>query len=202
MGVLARKAGDIATRSRERSYDTGADGVACCREDDRDCGCRLLCCERGQRVVGDDYIDLESHELICNLDKTLAASVRPTILDRDIAPLRPTYLPQPGDKCRSPLTLRRRRARAQQPDGRQFARLLRVRRERPRHRRAAEQRDEFAPFHCPMPPVLPTERIAHLAGACCAAGFQSRLCRLWVIFVRPTRFRRSRHVRIAPKADK
>src|SRR5262249_12565053 len=39
--------------------------------------------------------------------------------------------------------------------------LLRVRRERPRGRRAAEQRDELAPFHCPMPPVLPTERIAH-----------------------------------------
>jgi hypothetical protein len=78
--------------------------------------------------------------------------------------------------------------------------LLRARRERPRGCRAAEQRDEFAPFHCPMPPVLPTERIAHLAGACCAAGFQSRLCRLWVIFVRPTRFRRSRHVRIATES--
>ena len=26
----------------------------------------------------------------------------------------------------------------------------------------AEQRDELAPFHCPMPSVLPTERIAHL----------------------------------------
>src|SRR5262249_45476574 len=27
--------------------------------------------------------------------------------------------------------------------------------------RAAEQRDERATFHCPMPPVLLTERIAH-----------------------------------------
>jgi hypothetical protein len=26
-------------------------------------------------------------------------------------------------------------------------------------------RDEVAPFHCPMPPVLPTERLAHLGGA-------------------------------------
>src|SRR5262249_23731434 len=32
---------------------------------------------------------------------------------------------------------------------------------------AAEQRDELAPFHCPMPPVLPTERIAHLGTADC-----------------------------------
>src|SRR5262249_6238246 len=32
--------------------------------------------------------------------------------------------------------------------------LLRARRERPRHRRSAEQRYELAPFHCPMPHVL------------------------------------------------
>jgi|SRR5215475_1182080 len=40
--------------------------------------------------------------------------------------------------------------------------LLRARRERPRRSRAAEKRDEVAPFHYPMPPVLPTERIARL----------------------------------------
>ena len=57
-------------------------------------------------------------------------------------------------------------------------RLLRARRERPRRRRAAEQRDERAPVHCPVPPVTSRpKRIAHLgtAGDCCAAGFQSRL---------------------------
>src|SRR5260370_31420914 len=57
-----------------------------------------------------------------------------------------------------------------------------ARRERPPCSRAAEQGDELAPVHCPVPPVLPIERIAHLrtAGACCTAGFQSGLCRLWV----------------------
>src|SRR5262249_57604445 len=30
---------------------------------------------------------------------------------------------------------------------------------------AAEQGDELAPVHCPIPPVLPTERIAHLGTA-------------------------------------
>jgi hypothetical protein len=53
--------------------------------------------------------------------------------------------------------------------------LLRARRERP-CRCAAEKRDERAPFHCPVPPMLSTERIAHLstAGGCCAAqGFSS-----------------------------
>src|SRR5262249_9879783 len=44
-----------------------------------------------------------------------------------------------------------------------LALLLRARREGPRGSRAAEQRDELPPFHCPMPPVLPTERIAHLS---------------------------------------
>jgi hypothetical protein len=41
-------------------------------------------------------------------------------------------------------------------------------------RRAAEQRDELAPFHCPVPPVLPKKRIAHLSYGrrLCAAGFQ------------------------------
>jgi hypothetical protein len=52
---------------------------------------------------------------------------------------------------------------------------LRTRDHRPRCR-AAEPRDELAPFHCPMPSVLRTERIAHVHAAedCCAAGFYSR----------------------------
>src|SRR5262249_1136561 len=32
----------------------------------------------------------------------------------------------------------------------------------PRGSSAADERDEVAPFHCPMPPVLWSERIAHL----------------------------------------
>src|SRR5262249_41728227 len=44
--------------------------------------------------------------------------------------------------------------------------VLRARRQRPR-RRTAEQRYELAASHCPMPPVLPTERIAHLGTADC-----------------------------------
>jgi hypothetical protein len=39
--------------------------------------------------------------------------------------------------------------------------LLRARRNRPRSR-VADERDELAPFHYPMPPVLPNEMIAHL----------------------------------------
>src|SRR5262249_12300982 len=52
-------------------------------------------------------------------------------------------------------------------DALDLPRLLRPRRERPRGRRAAEQYDELAPPHCPMPPVFPTERIAHLGTVDC-----------------------------------
>jgi hypothetical protein len=44
--------------------------------------------------------------------------------------------------------------------------LLRAPRERPRCR-TTEQRYELAASHRPMPPVLPTERIAHLGTADC-----------------------------------
>src|SRR5262249_60112262 len=59
----------------------------------------------------------------------------------------------------------------EEPDHRH--RLLRTRYERPRGR-AAEQRDEFATFHCPMPPVLRTET----TGDCW--GFRPGQCQLRV----------------------
>ena len=55
---------------------------------------------------------------------------------------------------------------AHEADPVDLSRLLRAGRQRPR-RRAAQQRDELAPFHRPVPPVLPTERIAHLGTVDC-----------------------------------
>jgi hypothetical protein len=50
----------------------------------------------------------------------------------------------------------------------------------------------------PTPPVS-----AHdVAGGCCAAGFQSDLCPLWVIRDRSGRSSTTVYVRFAPKADK
>ena len=54
---------------------------------------------------------------------------------------------QPLNECGGPWAPARSRARAQEADLRQLARLLRPRREWPRGRRAAEKRDELAPFH-------------------------------------------------------
>src|SRR6516165_8830989 len=55
----------------------------------------------------------------------------------------------------------------------------RARRDRPCGSGAAEQHDEVAAFHCPIRPVLRTERIAQLgtAGDRCTAGFQSAYVR-------------------------
>ena len=95
----------------------------------------------------DDDIHLEPDELSGDLGKPLAAPLRPAILDRDGAALDPAELTQPLHKCGSPLAPVRRRASAEESDGRQLRRLLRPRRQRPRRRRAAEQRDELAPPH-------------------------------------------------------
>src|SRR5262249_10052819 len=47
------------------------------------------------------------------------------------------------------------------PNERQRARLLRACRQRPCCRRAAEQHDELAAFHCPVTRVRSTQRISH-----------------------------------------
>src|SRR5258706_5174224 len=56
--------------------------------------------------------------------------------------------------------------------------LLRARRERPSSCRAAEKRDELAPFHCALSPRACDRKDSTLvdaAGDCCNAGFLSGL---------------------------
>src|SRR5262245_39835529 len=77
-----------------------------------------------------------------------------------------------------------RRRRVEIPDHRQLW-LLRPRRQRPRNRCAAECRDECAPLYMNCHATLPTRGSVQRRGPyhsrpCCAAGFQSRLCRLGV----------------------
>ena len=77
-------------------------------------------------------------------------SLRPSAQRYSIATVRPSIQPSSRSRCTKAAThwlQARRRGRAQEPDGRQLRRLLRARRERPRRRRAAEQRDELAPLH-------------------------------------------------------
>ena len=100
--------------------------------------------------------------------------------------------------------LRGRDAGMDEGDAAGIGGLLRTQLMRPRGRRATEQRDEIAALHCLMPPVLSTEKIAHLGtvGDCRAAAFQSSLCRSWVIRVAPTGSKASPNVRYAFNSDR
>src|SRR5215470_2064285 len=91
-------------------------------------------------------IDFQSNELGCELGEAFAASLRPAILDREIAAVDPAEIAHSLHEGGGPLALRRRAARSEQSDGRHL-RLPRSRSDRPRRRRAAEQRDEPAPLH-------------------------------------------------------
>src|SRR5262245_43619230 len=127
-----------------------------------------------------DHGDLTSNEISCERRQPIQLSLRPVIFDRDVLTIHVTGLVQATAESRHLWSERLRRLPVQESDHR-HCRLLRARRERP-CRRTAEQRDERAPLHCLMPPVLSTDRIAHLgtAGDCCAAAFQSSLFRFSV----------------------
>ena len=76
-------------------------------------------------------------------------SERPSAQRTSIATVRPSIQPSSRSRCTKAAThgLAAEGVPDQKPDGRQLCRLLRARRERPRRRRAAEQRDELAAVH-------------------------------------------------------
>src|SRR5262249_746438 len=92
-------------------------------------------------------IELGPDQFGGDVSETLAAALRPANLNRDVATFHPTEFAQPLHECGEPLALDQGRGGAQESDGRQLAGLLRVGRERPRDRRAAEQQDEVAPSY-------------------------------------------------------
>src|SRR5271169_1874022 len=81
-----------------------------------------------------------------DLGVALGASLGPAILDRDGATLDPAEFTQSPHKSSRPRTIFRSIS-AQEPDGRQLARLLRACSERPSDCRTAGKRDELAPSH-------------------------------------------------------
>jgi hypothetical protein len=127
------------------------------REHNRDDRCRLLCGENTS--PGNNDIDFLPDEFGNDLGCALAASLRPSNPNRDGAALDPADCAQPLHESGDRLVLNRSRRRAQEPDGRCHRCLFRVRRERPSGGRAAEKRDEFAPFHSIPHPSPPTHRV-------------------------------------------
>ena len=146
-----REAGDQAHSNRVHRQD----------ENDWNRRCRLFDCD-GRVSTSDNYIDFKAHELLRNLFEAFAAALCPVIFDRNVATFIPAEFAQPLHESGGPWFPGRWRGCTQKPDDRESARLLCPCRERPR-RHAAEQRDKLAPFHCAIPPVRSTQRIAHVS---------------------------------------
>jgi hypothetical protein len=103
----------------------------------------------------------------------------PPGVDPQVVAVDPAQLLQHLHKCHEVVLLTRivRVHVEEHTDASDLRLLLRARSERPADsRRAAEESDELAAFHYPMPPVLPTKRIAHLgtAGGVLCCGISTR----------------------------
>src|SRR5262249_15239366 len=127
------------------------------RENDRDDRGGLLHREGCFRSDSKNDVDLELNKLSGDFVKSLGTALSPTIDDGDGATFDPAEFAQPLHKCGNPCALACRGARTKEANGRQFARLLRPRRERPRGR-APEQRDERAALHG----LTPRPRMANM----------------------------------------
>src|SRR5262245_24845741 len=95
-------------------------------------------------VACNNDIDLEPDQLGRVFCGVFIAALCPAILNREVATIDPAEFTQPLHKSGNSFAFNRR-VGAQEPDGRQLSCLLRLRRERPSGRRAAEQCDELAP---------------------------------------------------------
>src|SRR5262249_45872863 len=120
-------------------------GSSVCGHDDRDFARRLPCRYSGGREPSDDDIDFEADQLGGQFGKPVEASIRRSKLKSNVLPLHIPQIVQPLPK-HPPKLLRVYIANDQCATGRHL-RLLRGRRERPRERRAAEQRYELAALH-------------------------------------------------------
>jgi hypothetical protein len=129
--------------------------IGTAHEDDGDGRGRSLRCIKGAWTGGD-----HSHSTLDKVGGQLGQSIvlilPPAVFDRQILALDKTSFAQPLAECGISMGGRGRRPGVEKTDHR-YGRLLRPRRERPHRHCAAEQGDELAAPHCPMPPVLPTQ---------------------------------------------
>src|SRR4029077_4615085 len=135
----------VAARPRQRGRQTAANRVRH-RSHDGDRRGDLLC-GAGGASHRDNDADLEPDELVCDCRETFTAPLSPAILYRNGTALHPAEFPEPVHKGGGPASPVRCGTGPQEADSRHFALLLRARREWPRRRHAAEQRDERAPLH-------------------------------------------------------
>src|SRR5262249_8007676 len=105
---------------------------------------------------GEDGVDWTLDQLGRERGQPVVLKVRPAIVDQEILLLNKACLVEaPADCGGRGLVIGLCRAAEKSQD--RHPRLLRTRGERPRSRSAAEQRDERAPFHCPVLPCFGPE---------------------------------------------
>src|SRR5215475_2640063 len=143
------EAGDVPTRAVEPRDDAARDGVAHGRKDDRDRP-RLPLEGNGRRGRGGhDDVGLQADQLLREPLYPNDVTAEPTKVHPHVAAIGPTQVrnrlrERRDDSLRQGIGFVERHEHADAPDP---PVLLRARRERPRRRRAAEQRDECAALH-------------------------------------------------------
>src|SRR5262245_25081713 len=141
---------DVPAWTVERRHSTGFHWVVPCDEHDRDRRSSGLggCC-RGASSDQNDHTYTAIDQLDCLLRKAVILSLCPTVFDSDVATLDVAGLLEALLNCRYKGRVWGRRHAAEDADHGHC--LLRVRRERPCGRRAAEKGYEVAPPHAAYP---------------------------------------------------
>src|SRR5262249_187254 len=116
--------------------------------------------EYGRCVDGGDHSNIASNQIGSQARQLVIVSIGPPVFNRYVTAFIITASAETLMECRHKVFRCAGRCLIEVANHR-HRRLLRARRERP-CRRAAEERDELTASHCSMPPVLPSERIAHL----------------------------------------
>jgi hypothetical protein len=97
--------------------------------------------------MGYEHIDVELHQFGCEFGEALVPVLGPPIVDDNVLALLVSEPAKARSQAVNSAPSLRERCRAEEADPVSFPAWLRPRRERPRSRRAAEQRDELAAFH-------------------------------------------------------
>src|SRR5262249_27460427 len=144
-----RESGNVSARTRQACDQALTKRVGDREEHDRYGACRLQEAFGRRGGMGDQHIGLQADQLFRKCLNSVCIGVAPTIINSNIAAILPAELLKAllkkGD-ARTDIGIafgdRHQHAYAPYALG-----LLRARRERPRRRRAAEQRDECAALH-------------------------------------------------------
>src|SRR5499433_214554 len=140
-------AGRVAAGPGEAGDEAEPDRVFGNTEHDGNRHARRL--HHGRQIIAAyayNYRRTPADQIRCQCRQPVELIFRPTVFDRDILALAKAGLFQTFAKCAQAVRESIRRYRGEKSDHRHRP-LLRARRERPRSRRAAEQRDELAALH-------------------------------------------------------